>query len=822
MRAVCIHGHFYQPPREDPWFDEVLADPSAAPAHDWNDRVAMECYRPNRAARLMDGAGRIVCIMDNYRHLSFNFGPTLHRWIARHDPVLDARLRASDGEAERELGAGGALAQAYNHMILPLASARDLRTQVRWGAADFRARFGRRSRGMWLPETAVSTSVLEALAEEGVEFTILASGQCAAVRPPRGEWTPVSGGSVDVTRPYTVPLPSGKHVTVVFYQGSVSHDIAFGGLLDSGDRFAEYLLHQLPGGDEPRLLVVATDGETYGHHHRFGEMALARAFQVLASSREALLTNVGAFLQLHPPTWEARIVENSSWSCVHGVERWRSDCGCHTGGEPGWHQRWRQPLRHALDRFREVLDQEFEERLRPWCDNPWGLRDEAVALVLDEGGEEPREFLRSRFGTLSPEAARTILTLLEAQRMGMFQYTSCGWFFNDVAGIETAQILSYALRGVELLRSVGGPDLEERLKEDLTAAEGNRPTFATGAEVLEKMVAPGRRSLEDLAAAALLRRDVASLPQEEGTELPERGESFRHSAVRFSLKGRSWTSGELMLRGANIRVSDRRTGETWTGSGAVLSSGGLDDVCRLRREETSSFEELRRAFFEGDLLALGRTVEKNFPLGPWHLDVLSRDDREAVARERCSQAENAQRGDACHVLEDFKRLLMRLHAIGVEPPAILRTSAEFCLSAQVRDLVQRGRRDVERGDEGAAGVFSRTVATLLEPGSPLVNLLEEAHALGMEPELSLLRPRLECFFHDRLEDHRLGRSSEAPYAALLAVFQRTGELRMTLNLWRAQNELWRLLEEVGNAPGEDMLALARAWGFATPEEKTPS
>jgi len=813
LRAVCIHGHFYQPPREDPWFDEVLADPSAAPAHDWNDRVAMECYRPNRAARLMDGAGRIVCIMDNYRHLSFNFGPTLHRWIARHDPVLDARLRASDGEAERELGAGGALAQAYNHMILPLASARDLRTQVRWGAADFRARFGRRSRGMWLPETAVSTSVLEALAEEGVEFTILASGQCAAVRPPRGEWTPVSGGSVDVTRPYTVPLPSGKHVTVVFYQGSVSHDIAFGGLLDSGDRFAEYLLHQLPGGDEPRLLVVATDGETYGHHHRFGEMALARAFQVLASSREALLTNVGAFLQLHPPTWEARIVENSSWSCAHGVERWRSDCGCHTGGEPGWHQRWRAPLRRALDRFREVLDQEFEERLRPWCDDPWKLRDEAVALLLDEGGEEPLEFLRKRFGPLPPGASRAILTLLEAQRMGMFQYTSCGWFFNDVAGIETAQILSYALRGVELLRSAGGPDLEGALMEDLGAAEGNRPAFPTGAAVLEKMVAPGRRSLEDLAAVAMLRRGWESPFKKAGAPLPDREGGPRSPAVQMVVQGRSWTSGELVLRGANLRLADRRTGEVWTGSGVVLSSGGLDDVCHLRREETPSFEGLRRVFFEGDLMALGRTIERTFPLGPWHLDVLSRDDRWAVARDRCVQAEQSQRGEACHALEDFKRLLMRLHSIGVEPPAILRAAAELCLSEQVRDLVKRGEET--RSAEGGRGL-DRALLELMEPGSPLGNLLEEAHALGVEPELSLLNPRLGDFFHDRLEDHRLGRSSEAPYGELLALFRRTQELGMDPSLWRGQNELWRLLEGAGRTPGEEMLALARAWGFATP------
>ena len=329
-----MHAHFYQPPRENPWLDYVSLDPSASPAHDWNTRVYDECYRPNQAARLIDGNGKITYITNNYRHLNFNVGPTLHRWISQKDPDLASDIAEADKSAALEQGKGGAIAQAYNHMIMPLASQRDKQTQILWGIRDFEFRFNRKPSGMWLPETAVDLETLEILSENGIEFTILAPHQCTAVKAPSGAWSPTYGGNaLDISRPYIQTLPSGKKITIIFYQGSIAHDIAFGGLLNSGDRFAETLMRLVSDKKEPCLVTIATDGETYGHHHRYGEMALARAFQMINdSSSDIITTNIATFLDRFPATWECRIQENTSWSCAHGIERWRSDCGCHTGG----------------------------------------------------------------------------------------------------------------------------------------------------------------------------------------------------------------------------------------------------------------------------------------------------------------------------------------------------------------------------------------------------------------------------------------------------------------------------------------------------------
>ncbi len=785
MRCVCIHAHFYQPPREDPWLDEVLSDASAAPYHDWNARINAECYRPNRAARLTDGNGRIVSIVNNYRYLSFNVGPTLHRWMARHDHVLATRIRTSDEEATREFGAGNAIAQGYNHMILPLASARDKRTQVRWGAVDFRSRFGRNPVGMWLPETAVDTMTLEALATEGVAFTILAPWQCASVRSPSGEGQKTPGGTgLDTSRPYRVALPSGKSIVVVFYSADIARDIAFGGLLDNGDRLAEALLRSVPDNGEPRLVVIATDGESYGHHHRFGEMALARAFQVLSSSRDVSLSNIDAFLARHPATWEATIAENTSWSCAHGVERWRSDCGCHTGGEHGWHQRWRGPLRHALDRLREKLDDSFEANLAPFTQDPWALRNEAIALHLDQGAETPEAFLAARFGkSLREEDTGKILLLLEAQRMGMFMYTSCGWFFNDLAGIETVQILSYAYRALELLREAGGPDLEESFRSDLRKAEGNRPELPRGDVVLDQLVLPSRRSLRDVATQAALL-----------------GVSSSYYAFTVDQTSHTISGGDLFLRLSDLSVEDHRTNRRWKGSACVLSSGGLGDVCRLREDDLPPLRPFKRLFYEGDLLELSRQMENHFPLGPWKLGILPQDDREMVARERSIEAEERWSEQTTEITDESKRLLVQLHSIGVSAPPFLRAAAELSFRSHLQELVEA----------------SSTVLDLLSENSPLETLLEEAHSMGLEPELSVLAPHLARELHNALRAQR-NVEEEAVLRRVLAHLERIRELHITLDLWRIQNEMWRLLESEKERTSGTLLNLAAFLGFAVPE-----
>ncbi len=358
-KYVCVHGHFYQPPRENPWIEEIELQDSAYPYHDWNERITAECYAPNTASRLLDGEGKIMAIVNNYSRISFNFGPTLLAWMERHDAnTYRAILEADKLSRERFSGHGSALAQAYNHMIMPLANSRDKRTQVIWGIKDFEKRFGREPEGMWLPETAVDTETLEILAEQGIKFAILAPSQAKSFHKidENKEWQSTEGGKIDPSTCYRCSLPSGKTINLFFYDGPISQEVAFGKLLTSGETFAQRLMGAFSEGrDWPQLVHIATDGETYGHHHHYGDMALAFCLHFIESSNSATLTNYGEFLEKNPPHYEVQIFDHSSWSCVHGVERWRNDCGCNSGMHGGWHQKWRGPLRGALDALRDQL-----------------------------------------------------------------------------------------------------------------------------------------------------------------------------------------------------------------------------------------------------------------------------------------------------------------------------------------------------------------------------------------------------------------------------------------------------------------------------------
>jgi alpha-amylase/alpha-mannosidase (GH57 family) len=432
-RYLCIHGHFYQPPRENPWLEAIELQDSAFPYHDWNERITAECYAPNATARKLDGDGRILDIVNNYSGISFNFGPTLLAWMQERAPdVLAAIIEADKQSRERFSGHGSALAQAYNHMILPLANPRDKATQVRWGIRDFEHRFGRKPEGMWLAETVADTPSLEVLAEHAIKFTILSPFQASRVRPLKGgQWTDVNGGRVDPSRPYLVRLPSKRSVAVFFYDAPVSKAVAFEQLLNSGEGFASRLMDGFDDGRQwDQLVHIATDGESYGHHHRYGEMALAHALHHIETSHLAKLTNYGEFLEQHPPVMEAQIHEKSAWSCSHGVGRWFADCGCNSGGRPGWHQRWRAPLREALDWLRDTLAPRFELKAAELLQDPWAARDDYISVILDRSDESVAAyFQRHAKKPLDEEQQVTVLRLMELQRHAMLMYTSCGWFF---------------------------------------------------------------------------------------------------------------------------------------------------------------------------------------------------------------------------------------------------------------------------------------------------------------------------------------------------------------------------------------------------------
>jgi len=501
-KYLCIHGHFYQPPRENPWLDAVEYQASADPYHDWNERITRESYGPNTRARVHGAKGRILKLINNYEFMSFNFGPTLLSWLEKIHPWVYGQILAADRLSRaRFQGHGNALAQVYNHIIMPLATRRDKLTQIRWGLADFEHRFGHQAEGMWLAETAVDIETLKLMAGEGVEFTILSPTQARSVRPLSGHtkknpWQDVSGGRIDPTRPYRVRLDKRgrRFINVFFYDGPLSRAVAYEKILASGEKFLERIEAAFNGDqDQAQLVNVATDGESYGHHFKFGDLALSWLFDRMEKTEGIRLTNYGAFLESFPPENEVRLFENSSWSCAHGVGRWRSDCGCSVNRKPGWNQAWRTPLREALEWLAEELATIFEDQGGSLFKDPRAAREDYITLFLNPSAEEREAFLKRHAPPpLGTDENTDFFQLLESQRMAMYMFTSCGWFFDDISGIETIQVLKYAARAIELVKPWAGKDLEAGLMEFLAGASSNDPAFGNGKRVYENMVRPSR------------------------------------------------------------------------------------------------------------------------------------------------------------------------------------------------------------------------------------------------------------------------------------------------------------------------------------------
>lgn len=515
-KFVCIHGHFYQPPRENAWLEAIEVQDSAHPYHDWNERISAECYAPNAASRILDESRVINKITNNYARISFNFGPTLLSWMQDNDKETYQYILEADKESKKHFGGrGSAMAQVYNHIIMPLANHRDKVTQVVWGIRDFESRFKRKPEGMWLAETAVDVESLEILADHDIKFTVLAPRQAKSIRAVgTEEWLPVNDRTVDTRRPYWCPLPSGRKIAVFFYDGDISQGVAFNGLLNDGRRFADSLIAPLDvHSDEPQLAHIATDGETYGHHHRHGDMALAFCLDQIEKDPQVGLTNYAQFLALFPPTYEAQIVENSSWSCVHGVERWRNNCGCNSG-KPGWHQLWRKPLREALDWLRDEVATIFEQEGGKVLHDPWRARNEYIAVILKRGDSTVKKFLKDHANT--DVNVTRVLRLMEMQRNALLMYTSCGWFFDEISGIETTQVMQYACRVIQLANQLAGVSLDEEFLRRLALAPSNVPSCENGAVVYNKYVLPSKTNLQRVG----MHYAVSSIFEEEPESLP--------------------------------------------------------------------------------------------------------------------------------------------------------------------------------------------------------------------------------------------------------------------------------------------------------------
>ncbi|QNI37095.1 DUF3536 domain-containing protein [Edaphobacter albus] len=785
-RYVCIHGHFYQPPRENPWLETVEVQDSAAPYHDWNDRITAECYAPNGASRITDQENKIIRIMNNYARISFNFGPTLLSWLNDFAPRTYRMILDADAtSAQRHEGHGSAIAQVYNHIIMPLANERDARTQIRWGIYDFVHRFGRKPEGMWLAETAVSHSVLDLMAQEGIQFTILAPHQCTHVRPLDNSedppWTETPDGSVDTRHPYQVQLNEGLSITVFFYNGPNSRAIAFEGLLNSGVDFANRLLTGFEHGDNgdengiALLSHVATDGESYGHHHRHGEMALSYAMHWLEDQQHIPLTNYAAFLAKHPPQWEAEVVEDTSWSCAHGVERWRSDCGCNSGGHPGWNQQWRAPLREALDQLRDATIPLAEQLSKKFFKDLWAARDAYIRIILNRSRSNVDAFFAEFSTRVLTQAERTTaLELMELERHAQLMYTSCGWFFDEISGIETTQVIAYAARVLQLaacLFGKPGEALESRFLETLSKASSNLSEIGNGAEVYRHYVTSMKIGLEQVGAHYAISSIFRSYP--------EQGEIFCYNVRRQSHQ--VFTSGRGRVALGSAWIDSRITEETEEICFAVLHLGDQNLSAAVKRYDSSNPEQV--ADFEAFSRNIGQAMRRaNLPevirlidqlFGGMNYSLLSlfADEQHRILRAILTQTVSEMEDSLRKIYEDHTSLLDFLTDSGMAPPSALEVVANYAISSTLRRVIEADQFDSEQ----ILALVARAKA-----GQITLNIAELGYVSGQRMKRAMVQ----------LEAAVAGEEiSSRVLSDTLLVAETLRQLPFEVNFWQAQN-IW--------------------------------
>ncbi len=771
-RYLCIHGHFYQPPRENPWLEAIELQDSAAPYHDWNERITAECYAPNSAARILDAEGRIAKIVNNYAAISFNFGPTLLSWMKDKAPeTYQGILEADRMSAQRFSGHGSALAQCYNHMIMPLANARDKLTQVIWGIEDFRYRFGRDPEGMWLPETAVDLETLDLMAKHGIQFTILAPSQAKSM-----DGVDVSGQRIDPARAYRQKLPSGRSINLFFYDGPVSQAVAFERLLNDGGRFARRLLDALSDQSEgPQLAHIATDGETYGHHHAFGDMALAYALDHIESSGLAKVTNYGEFLEKHPAEHDVEILENTAWSCVHGVGRWNTNCGCNSGGHGDWNQEWRAPLRAALDWLRDEIAPCYEKMAARFFKDPWAARNNYIHVILDRSPESRERFAAANFRRKSMKGVDrvNVWKLLEMQRHAMLMYTSCGWFFDELTGIETVQVIQYAGRVVQLAQELFGNQIEQPFErgflDKLALAKSNIPEHRDGAAVYEKFVKPASVDLLKLGAHYAMSSLFESYP--ENTRI-----------YAYSVENKDYRlkrSGKMRLAFGKARFTSEITQDSELLMFGVLHFGDHNlhgGVAPYRSED--AYRELskstRDAFRRSDLAATIHGLDQGFAGHTYSLKNLFRDEQRKVLTEVLESTVEHSFSVAREMYEDQAQLLHFMSDCGIPIPRELKAAAEVALNGLLRQAL-------------AAGDLDQTV---------IQGLLEEMRIAGIPLDQGgleiVLRRNLEKgadrFFEDPTKLAGLTKFRDNLVAARSVPFP--------LVLWSVQNRCYEVLQKV--------------------------
>lgn len=690
-KYVCIHGHFYQPPRENAWLESVELQESAAPFHDWNERINFECYATNTSARILDTESKIINIVNNYSRISFNFGATLLSWLELKDPETYELIQQADRDSiKRFSGHGSAVAQVYNHLIMPLANHEDKVTQVIWGIKDFQHRFHRYPEGMWLAETAVNTETLEVLADYNIKYTILAPRQAKAFKHLNAhDWVYTSNNSIDTRRAYTIKLPSGKSIAVFIYDGIIAQSVAFEGLLTSGKDFANRFIKKFDNNDEPQLSHIATDGESYGHHHKKGEMALADALNFIEEKNDVNLTNYGEFLEKFPPQYELQIHDNSSWSCVHGIERWRNNCGCN-GGHAGWQQEWRAPLRFALNWLRDQLINVFEEQAGRYTDDIWAARNGFIDVILDRDNENVDNFFNKYARRqLSKREQTHFLRILEMQRNAMLMFTSCGWFFDEISGLETTQILQYACRAIHYAQQVSEIDLEEEFIYRLSMAPSNLELFGTGSGVYEKNVLP--------ASVSLTRVGMHYAASSIFVKYPQRYE-FHNYIVTSEFSERIEAGRQVLLLGSAV-VRSVITHSEKRFSFAALYMGQLNLIGSImpdmpKKDFAEMCEEAKDAFNHVDLAGIINAMQKHFGNEKFTIWQLFKEEKQKII----NQITEKNLGDVEHSFRNIYQsnyiLMNGLMVSKVAIPGAFRDAVQHVLNLDLRSLFRSETIDI--------------------------------------------------------------------------------------------------------------------------------
>ncbi len=763
-RYICIHGHFYQPARENPWLETIELQDSAYPYHDWNDRITAECYAPNTASRILDTDRNIIDIVNNYSKISFNFGPTLLIWLERYWPdIYQSILDADRMSMETFSGHGSALAQVYNHIIMPLANSRDKETQIIWGIRDFENRFRRKPEGMWLSETAVDIETLDLLAEHGIKFTILAPHQAKKVRPlDSGEdWHDV-GGSVDTRMPYLCNLPSGKTISLFFYDGGISHAVSFKGLLKNGMQFADHLINGFDdNSDRPQLVHIATDGESYGHHHRFGDMALSYCLHHIESGDQANVIVYSEFLEKFPPTHEVMIVENSSWSCAHGIERWRSDCGCHIGRKQGWNQKWRTPLRESLDWLRDSVEPLFERETAEYVNDPWEARNDYISVVNDRTPVNIEYFFtRHKTRELKKREKIELLKLFELQRHCMLMYTSCGWFFDEVSGIETVQIMRYASRVIQLAEMVGGGKLEDTFVRKLAEAKSNVPGYVDGARIYNLWV---KTTVVDLLRVAA-HYAISSLFK----EYPEMAEIYFYRAHSEILDVNEAGAQKLII--GKTHVYSNITWENREICFAVLYLGGHNVIggvseCIDKEKFEQMRTELMGQFDKSDVHSVIRSIDTYFKDHNYSLWHLFRDDQRTILNNLLNTTMEDIEGSFYRIYEYNYPIIKAMREMEIALPEVFANIVEFVLNNDLRTALEIDIPDIDK----------------------VKRLIEQMNELSFKPNIKTLN-----FVASKKINGLMERFLQIPKEIrILKIVEGLFEVLQTLqpeyDLWKAQN-----------------------------------